>query len=113
MSITKDVFGYLGGFMLVVTLIPQVYHTYKTKKIRDLSLLFILFQIITCILFLVYGALLVELPLLIANSIVMFQQLLLLYAKMFFKNENTNKIIPNIPDVENRVNEEPPEYTII
>lgn len=106
MSTTKDIFGYLGGTMLVLTMVPQVYHTYKTRKIRDLSIFFILFEIVTSIIFLVYGALLVEFPLLIANSIVIFQLMMLLYAKFKFVE---NKIIPNISQY-TVTNGNPPEY---
>ena len=32
-----EVFGYLGAAFLTFTLIPQLYHTVKTKKVQDIS----------------------------------------------------------------------------
>lgn len=106
-EIIKNVFGYMGGSMLVLTLIPQLYKTYKTKKIRDISLLFIIFQIITCVIVLIYSILLMAYPLIIANSIVMFELFLLLYAKIMF---GENKITPNLPLEFNEDLPPPPEY---
>lgn len=73
----KEIFGYLGAVFLTITLLPQLYLTYKTKKIDDLSYGFIGLQILTCIFFLVYGILLNAAPLMLANSIVLFQLCLL------------------------------------
>lgn len=89
----KDVFGYLGSAFLTITLIPQLYLTYKTKKTRDISFVFLCLQLITCVFFLIYGIHLSENPLIIANSIVLFQSCLLFYAKIIFTDKhltNTN-----------------------
>ncbi|VVU95009.1 hypothetical protein CPAV1605_734 [seawater metagenome] len=84
-NLTKNITGSIGAF-LSITLLPQLYQTYKSKKTRDLSLLFIIFQMITCIFFFVYGLILNELPLIISNCIVFFELGLLLYAKMTPEN---------------------------
>ena len=62
-------FGYLGAITLTITLMPQLILTCKTKKVESLSLGFLCLQLLTCILFLIYGILLNELPLMLANSI--------------------------------------------
>ena len=46
-----QIFGFSAAICLVLSLIPQLYHTYKTKKVEDLSYLFLFIQIITGILF--------------------------------------------------------------
>ena len=69
----KEIFGYIGAVFLTITLLPQLYLSFKTKKIDDLSYGFIGLQILTCIFFLVYGVLLNAVPLMLANSIVLFQ----------------------------------------
>ena len=47
-------------------------------------------QILTCVFFLIYGIALTELPLIIANSAVLFQLFILLYAKLYFDNGDKN-----------------------
>ena len=79
-----EVFGYLGAACLTLTLLPQLYHTIKTKKVQDISYGFIALQILTCILFLIYGIMLVEKPIIIANGAVFLQLLLFLGLKIKF-----------------------------
>ena len=83
----SDIYGYIGGVLLVITLIPQLYLTYKSKKIYDISYIFIFLQIITCLFFLIYGISLKEIPIILANSILFIQLLLfLLLKKMYTKD---------------------------
>ena len=77
-----ETFGYLGAACLTITLIPQLVHTTKTQRVSDISYGFISLQIITCILFLIYGIMLLEKPLIIANGIVLIQVLIFLGLKI-------------------------------
>jgi MtN3 and saliva related transmembrane protein len=77
-----ETFGYCGATCLTISLIPQLVHTLKTKRVSDISYGFISLQILTCILFLIYGILLLEKPLIIANGIVLFQLLIFLGLKI-------------------------------
>ena len=87
-EITKNTIGSIGGILLVITLIPQIYQTYKTKKIRDVSIWFLILEIITCLFFFTYGIALKEYPLIIANSLVLIELFILLFAKKIFKDVN-------------------------
>ena len=89
-NLTKDIFGYIGAVLLCITLLPQIHQTYKTKKTRDISLFFMCLQILTCIFFLIYGIALDEDPLIISNSVVLFELFILLYAKIYFDNDDRN-----------------------
>ena len=82
-----QVFGYIGCSLLVTTLIPQIYTNYKSKTMKDVSIIFILLQNLTCIIFLIYGCLLQEYPLIIANGIVEFQCLILLSMKFIYDKD--------------------------
>jgi MtN3 and saliva related transmembrane protein len=82
-----QVFGYIGCSLLVTTLLPQIYKNYKSKTMEDVSIIFILLQNLTCIIFLIYGCLLQEYPLIIANAIVEFQCLILLSMKFIYDKD--------------------------
>jgi len=84
---STEIVGYLGAGCLTITLLPQLYHTIKTKKVDDISFGFIALQIITCILFLIYGIMLKEKPLIIANSIVGIQIIIFLGLKLLFRKK--------------------------
>lgn len=88
----KDILGFSAAFCLIITLIPQLYYTWKTKKANDISYGFLCLQITTCILFLSYGILLNELPIIIANCLVLSQSFLLFFFKIKFSTQN--KIVP-------------------
>jgi MtN3 and saliva related transmembrane protein len=77
-----ETFGYLGATCLTISLIPQLVHTVQTKKVSDISYGFISLQILTCILFLIYGTMLLENPLIIANGIVLVQLFIFLGLKL-------------------------------
>jgi len=77
-----ETFGYCGAACLTLTLIPQISHTIKTKRVADISYGFISLQIVTCILFLIYGIMLVEKPIIIANGTVFVQLLFFLGLKI-------------------------------
>ena len=64
---TKTIIGYIGGTLLNITFIPQIYKTFKTKKTDDISIYFMASQLITSIFCLTYAVLLDENPLIISN----------------------------------------------
>ena len=43
-NIITDYIGYAGGGILSICLLPQIYKTYKEKKVGNLSILSLLFQ---------------------------------------------------------------------
>ena len=83
MSFT-DFFGYCAATSLIITLCPQIYHTYKTKKVEDLSYFFIVLNLITSFLFLIYGILLKQLPIIIANIFLILQNMTLITFKKIY-----------------------------
>ncbi|MDR1695360.1 MAG: SemiSWEET transporter [Endomicrobium sp.] len=65
------VLGYLAGFFTTIAFVPQVYRTLKTKSAKDISVH--MFAIFTAGVFLwiIYGIMLNELPLIISNCIIL------------------------------------------
>jgi len=47
--------GYVSGFMFATSLVPQVYKSYKTKQLRDLSIIHQIIFIFGMILMLIYS----------------------------------------------------------
>jgi MtN3 and saliva related transmembrane protein len=65
-----DLIGYLGSFLTSITFIPQVYKTWKTKSVGDLSLTMMLIVVTSCVVWLVYAIALMLWPVIIANGII-------------------------------------------
>ena len=80
----KQIIGYTGGTLLNITFLPQIYRTFKTKQTDDISLVFMILQVITSILYVVYSFLLDEQPLIVSNIILLCELLTLLVGKIMF-----------------------------
>ena len=89
-----QVVGYIGAVFLTITLFPQLYYTYKLKNADSISIYFLLLQIKTCSLFLTYGILLRELPLILANTLVLLQSFILFLLKIHYSRKKDDINIP-------------------
>lgn len=85
---TTEIIGYCAASCLSITLMPQIYKIYKTKKATDLSVYFLGFNLLTCFLFFTYGILLEEYPIIMANIVLIVQNLILLLFKYIYNNAN-------------------------
>jgi MtN3 and saliva related transmembrane protein len=77
--------GYLGSFLTSITFIPQVYKSWQTKSVGDLSVWMILIIISSAVVWLVYGLSIGSGPVIVANSMVFLMTLTLLIFKFSFK----------------------------
>ena len=82
-----ELVGHLGAFMTSVTFIPQVYKVWKTRSVNDLSLTMMLIVFASTIVWLTYAITLMLWPVIVANSIVCFLSLLLIYFKLTFSKK--------------------------
>lgn len=67
-----------------VRIIPQVVKGFKTKKVRDVSIWWERFGEVSAILWLIYGILIEDLPLILGASIAIVSFALLLYQKKIY-----------------------------
>jgi MtN3 and saliva related transmembrane protein len=87
MNLIFEIIGYIASILLSVLLTPQVYTTYKTKKVDGISVWFLYFEFITTILWIIYGiGFILEnnyngIPIIIANSSLLINVILLLIMK--------------------------------
>jgi MtN3 and saliva related transmembrane protein len=87
--ITYEMVGLFGSLLSSITFIPQVYKTWKTRSVGDLSLLMMSIVFISTIVWLIYGFGLNLLPVIIANSIICVLSGLLIFFKLTFKPKST------------------------
>ena len=66
---TTDIIGSLAAIMTTVSFMPQVLHTLRTKDVSGISLSMYSVFTVGVSLWLVYGILLGELPIIIANTV--------------------------------------------
>jgi MtN3 and saliva related transmembrane protein len=77
-----QLFGYLGGIFIMVSFIPQVIKSYRTKSVDDLSFKMILATFFSTVFLLVYGFLINELPIILNNIVLGITVLFQAYLKI-------------------------------
>lgn len=82
---TVEFIGYFGSFLTSITFIPQVYKSWKSKSVGDLSIWMVLIVVTSTLVWLVYGYAINSGPVMVANTIVLLLTLVLLYFKLTFK----------------------------
>jgi MtN3 and saliva related transmembrane protein len=75
------VFGFIGTILSTVAFLPQVIRAWKTKETKDLSMSSFLLIGTGSIFWFLYGVLINELPIIIANGIIVFSAFSIVYLK--------------------------------
>ena len=82
-----DILGMTAGCISAITFLPQVIKTWQTKSAADISLLMFTFATVSVILWLIYGIILNNIPIIFTNSMVLLFSLIMLYFKFRFKQK--------------------------
>ncbi|OOV12990.1 SemiSWEET family sugar transporter [Flavobacterium sp. LM4] len=82
-----DIMGLFAGFCVTVSVIPQIIKVWKTKKVKQISLL--TFSVLTfgIVIWVVYGILKNDFPIIITNSISLFLNLIMVYFLIYYEKE--------------------------
>ena len=78
------ILGYLAGIFGVIPMLPQLIQTYKSRSSKDISLYFLLLNILSSILWIIYGYLRDDLPIIICSALFGILHLFLLCMKIIF-----------------------------
>ncbi len=81
-----NVLGHVASALSSLTFIPQVYHTWKTKSVKDLNLWMIWIVFVSTVIWLIYGIAKELLPVVICNSIICLLSLVMIYFKYKYNN---------------------------
>ena len=65
----NDILGYIGGFFIAISFLPQAVKSYRTKKVNDISLLTLSFSILGTVLWIAYSLRAENMPLLLTNAV--------------------------------------------
>lgn len=77
-----DILGFAAAFCTTLAFLPQAVKTWKSKSARDLSLPMFLIFCIGIVLWLLYGIMIVDWPMIVANSLTFFLAASILYHKV-------------------------------
>lgn len=83
-----DIFGFLAATLTTASFIPQALHTFRTKDVRGISLGMYSAFTAGVALWLVYGWMLGEMPIVIANAITLSLAITILVMKLRYHEED-------------------------
>ena len=85
MELNSEIIGLIAASLTTAAFVPQVYKTWKTKLVDELSLTMYLVFFTGIVLWLIYGILISSLSIILANTITGLLVLLLIYFKIKYK----------------------------
>lgn len=74
--------GMMAGILCMISFIPQVIKILRKKKTKDLSLTTFVMLCAGVLLWLIYGLIINELPIIISNSVIFFLSLIIILQKL-------------------------------
>jgi MtN3 and saliva related transmembrane protein len=87
-----DQLGMTAGCVTSINFLPQVIKTWRTKSAADISLLMFTFATIPVIMWLAYGIILQNVPIIFTNSMVLFFSLIMLYFKFRYSGKGNKQM---------------------
>jgi MtN3 and saliva related transmembrane protein len=85
MEIFKTIIGYLATIVGTSIMLPQIYKSIKTKSVSDVSWGMLVLYFLNCLLWLIYGILILASPLMITNGIALAISILQIVLKIKYK----------------------------
>ena len=80
-----QILGLIAGTITSITFLPQVIRLWKTKSVKDISMLMMLLLILGTSLWLTYGLLLKDIAIIYTNVMVLVMSLIMFYFKIRYK----------------------------
>jgi MtN3 and saliva related transmembrane protein len=77
--------GLFGAVLTTISLLPQLIKTFKTRSTKDISTSMLALLGAAFVVWLIYGVLIKDIPLIVANSFALTQDLIILSFKVIYK----------------------------
>jgi MtN3 and saliva related transmembrane protein len=79
------ILGLVAGALTTVAFLPQMFQTWRTKSAKDVSYVMLIIFMSGLFLWLIYGIILGALPIIIANAVTLFFNLIILWLKIRYR----------------------------
>jgi MtN3 and saliva related transmembrane protein len=83
-----DILGFVAAVITTISFVPQVVRIYRSKSGRDISLWMMLLFALGITLWLIYGLLLMSLPIILANAVTLVLVMAILVLKLYYTRNN-------------------------
>ena len=87
MSLINNIIGYSASITSICVTLPQTYKIVKTKSANDLSYMSIIISLISSLLWISYGILIKDYPIIITDCVMSILSILQLICKIYYDNK--------------------------
>ena len=94
---TVFILGMTAGTLCTLSFIPQVVKIYRTKNARDISLITFAVLSVGTVVWFIYGVMIKELPVMIANAVTLLLVILIIIMKIRYRERPTRQAIKGSP----------------
>ena len=91
--------GFGAGTLCTLAYLPQALHSFRTKSVRDISLIMLVSLNVGLVLWVAYGFLIHSLPIILPNAITFFLAFPLLVMKVRYRNSSDIRMIDDDGEV--------------
>ena len=84
MNFNPEILGLIAGTLSCITFVPQIFKTWKSKSVKDISVSSFLIVVCSTIVWIGYGILKDSISVLLTNIIVFFTAVVMLWMKWKF-----------------------------
>jgi MtN3 and saliva related transmembrane protein len=86
MEIFKEIIGFAATIVGTTIMLPQIYKSIKTKSVSDISWGMLVLYFLNCLLWMIYGFLILAIPLILTNGIALCISILQITLKIRYKD---------------------------
>lgn len=86
--INPEIIGLLGGFLSCITFVPQIFKTWKSKSVEDISVHTFMIVLASTIIWIGYGILKDSISVILTNIVVFMTAVIMLWMKWKFTDSS-------------------------
>jgi MtN3 and saliva related transmembrane protein len=90
MDWVTDTVGYVAAVFGTALMLPQVYKSFKTRRVDDISMVMLVVYILNCTSWEIYGLLIKSMPIILCNIIAGLIGITQLLLKLKYRTKNNN-----------------------
>ena len=87
MNFNPEILGLIAGTLSCITFVPQIFKTWKSKSVKDISVSSFLIVVSSTIVWIFYGILINSISVLLTNIVVFFTAIIMLWMKWKFSEK--------------------------
>lgn len=84
----NEIIGYSCTILTCITFLPQLFHMWNSKKTKDVSMYFLVLNQFMYALWIYYGILIVNWPIIICDTFISIINFIMILIKIYFDKQN-------------------------